>query len=135
MHIAQLEPQEAQKFVQHMDDCLNNRLHNSTMLGHHEVCYTSPITCGSKLLYLRLLAPHYPNLRQIVNMLYKIRQIDKEIISIDCALTNGNVNDLEELVKEHKQSKNYFEVNEDGLDESKAMEEYKFAMVVLKKDA
>ena len=87
MHIAQLEPQEAQHFVQHMDDCLNNRLHNSTLLGHHDVCYTSPITCGSKLLYLRLLASHYPNLRRIVN----------------------------------------------GLDESKVMEEYKFAMVAFKK--
>ena len=66
-------------------------------------------------------------------MLYNIRQIDKKISSLDCALTNGDVNDLEEIVKEHKQSKKYFDVREDCLDESKVMEEYKCAMIAFKK--
>ena len=73
--ITKLEPLQARYFVQHMDDCKKNRLHNSTLLGHNEMCYNDPVACGSKLLYLRHLAPHYPNLRRIVNMLYNIRQI------------------------------------------------------------
>ena len=116
-----------------MDDCKNNRLHNSTLLGHNEMCYNDPVACGSKLLYLRHLAPHYPNLRQIVNMLYNIRQIDQKLSSLDCALTNGKINDLEEIVKEHKQNKNYFDFAEDSLDESKVMEEYKCAMIAFRK--
>ena len=58
-------------------------------------------------------------------MLYDIRQVDKKISSLDCAQTNGNVNDLKEIVKEHKQNKNYYDVREDCLDESKVMKEYK----------
>ena len=50
---------------------MNDRLHDSAMLGHHQICHSDPVACGSELLYLRYLAPHYPNLRQIVNMLYK----------------------------------------------------------------
>ena len=39
-HIAKLE---ARHFIQHMDDCMNHRLHDSTMLGHHKVCHTDPL--------------------------------------------------------------------------------------------
>ena len=63
MHIAKLETLEARYFVQHMDGCNNKRLHNPSLLGHREVCYTDPVACGSKLLYLCHLAPHYLNLR------------------------------------------------------------------------
>ena len=112
--ITKLEPLQARYFVQHMDDCKKNRLHNSTLLGHNEMCYNDPVACGSKLLYLCHLAPHYPNLRRIVNMLYNIRQIDQKLSSLDCALTNGKINDLEEIVKENKQNKNYFDVAEDS---------------------
>ena len=53
-------------------------------------------------------------------MLYNIRQIDQKY-------------DLEEIVKEHKQNKNYFDVAEDSLDESKVMEEYKCAIIAFRK--
>ena len=56
-HIAKLEPLEAQNFVKHMDNWINDRLHDSTMLGHHEICNSDPVACGSKLLYLGRLAP------------------------------------------------------------------------------
>lgn len=73
-NIAKFEPLEAQHvhFIWHMDDCTYNHLHDDNLLGHHEMCHTNPLACGSKLLYLRHLAPHYPNLRRIVNMLYNI---------------------------------------------------------------
>ena len=112
---------------------MNDRLHDSTMLGHPELCYTDPVACGSKLLYLRHLAPHYPNLRRIVNMLYNICWVDRNLSSLDCALTKGNVTVLEQIVKEHKQSKSSYAVCDDGIDESKVMEEYSAAMVAFKK--
>ena len=132
-HIAKLEPLEVRHFIQHMDDCMNDRLHDSTMLGHPELCHMDPIACGSKLLYLRHLAPHYPNLRRIVNMLYNIRRADRNLSSLDCALTMGNITVLEQIVKEHKQSKSSYAVCDDGIDESKVMEEYSPAMVAFKK--
>ena len=132
-HITKLEPLEARHFIQHMDDCMNDRLHDSTLLGHHEVFHSDPVACRSKLLYLRHLFPHYPNLRRIVNMLYNIRQVDNKLCSIDCALTTGNVADLEQIVKEHKQSKSSYAVYDDGIDENKVMEEYIVAIVAFKK--
>ena len=57
MHIAKLKPLEARYFVQYMDDCNNKRLHNPTLLGHHVVCYTDPIACGSTYAILLLIIP------------------------------------------------------------------------------
>ena len=96
----------------------------------YKVCYSDPVACGSKLCHL---APHYPNLTRIVNMLYSIRRVDNKLSSIDCTLTTGNVDDLEQIVKQHKQSKNSYAVCDDGIDENKVMEEYIVAMVAFKK--
>ena len=60
-HIAKSDPLEARHFTQHINDCMNDWLHYSTMLGLPELCQMDPVACGSKLLYLHHLAPHYPN--------------------------------------------------------------------------
>ena len=60
--IAKLEPLEAQHFIQHMDDCTQDQLHDANLLGHHELYHMNPLACGSILLYLCHLTPHYPNL-------------------------------------------------------------------------
>lgn len=105
--IAQLDLLEARHFMQHIDDCTQDYLHDANLLGYHKICHTDPLACGSKLLYLRHLAPHYPYLKRIVKTLYSIQQIDKKLSALDCALTKGNVSDLEEIVKEHRQNKTY----------------------------
>ena len=66
-------------------------------------------------------------------MLYNIRRVDKRLSSIDCALTKGDIDDLKEIIKEHKQSKSSYAVSHDGIDEGKVMEEYSGAMVAFKK--
>ena len=80
-----------------MDDCTQDRLHDANLLGHHEICHMNPLACGSKLLYLCHLAPHYPNLRRNINMLYGVRQADKKLSALDCALMKGNIRDLEDI--------------------------------------
>ena len=66
-------------------------------------------------------------------MLYSIRRIDNKLSALDCALTQGNVTQLESIVTEHRQKKSQFTVCGDAIDESKLMEEYKDAVLAFKK--
>ena len=54
----------------------------------------------------------------------------KKLSSLDCALTTANVAYLEQIVREHKQSKSSYAVCGDGIDESKVMKEYKDATML-----
>ena len=70
------------------------------------------------LEYLRRLAPHYPNLRRIISMLYTVRKNDSKLCVIDRALQTGNVDGLQNIVKEHKEHQRHYGVPCDQLDES-----------------
>ena len=60
--ITECDPSEARYFIQHMDDCTKVYTHDAKLQGHNKACHVDPDACGSKLLYLRRLAPHFPNL-------------------------------------------------------------------------
>ena len=70
--IAECDLSKARYFIQHMDDCTKAYMHDPNLRGHNKACHVDPNACGSRLLYLRRLAPHYPNLRRIINMLYTV---------------------------------------------------------------
>ena len=53
-----------------MDDCDKPSSHDPLLVGHSEQCHLDDNACKSKLLYLRRLAPHFPNVRQLVHMIY-----------------------------------------------------------------
>ena len=126
--IAECEPLEARHFIQHMDDCTQAYMHDTKLLGHNKVCHLDPNACGSKLLYLCRLAPHYPNLRRTIYMLYSVRRSDSKISAVDRALQRGNLDALQEIIKEHRESKLHFGVSCETLDESKIREQYKKAI-------
>ena len=61
--ITECDPSEACYFIQHMDDCTKVYMHDAKLQGQNKACHVDPDACGSKLLYLHRLAPHFPNLR------------------------------------------------------------------------
>ena len=65
--IAKSDPADARDFIEHIDDCKNADIHDANLQGHNKACHVDPAACGSMLLYLHRLAPHFPNIRRIYN--------------------------------------------------------------------
>ena len=128
--ITECDPSEARYFIQHMDDCTKVYMHDAKLQGHNKACHVDPDACGSKLLYLRRLAPHFPNLRRIISTLYSVRRIDSNLCAIDRALQAGNVDALEDIVKKNKQYNRKYSVPCDALDESKIRKDFTKAMTL-----
>ena len=61
-------------------------------------------------------------------MLYSFRRSDSKISAVDQALQSGNLDALQKIIKEHKESKFYFGVSREPLDVSKIKEEHKKAI-------
>ena len=59
--IGECDPIEARHYIQHMDDCDQPESHDPALAGHNKLCHLDTDACKSKLLYLRRLAPHFPN--------------------------------------------------------------------------
>ena len=100
--IVQSDPTDALCFVEHIDDCTKPYTHAKDLQGHNKDCHVYPNACGSKLLYLRHLAPHFPNIRTIVSMLYTVKKTTTTIKTIDKAFKAENITALEH-VTEHRE--------------------------------
>ena len=83
--IAESDPKDALSLVEHIDDCTKPYTYDTKLHGHNKECHVDPHACGSKLLYLHHLAPHFPNIRTIVNMLYTVGKTVTSITKIDKA--------------------------------------------------
>ena len=126
--IAECDPSEARYFIPHMDDCTKVDMHDAKLQGHNKACHVDPDACGSRLLYLHWLTPHYPNLRRIINTLYTIKRSDNNLCAMDRALQAGNVEALEDIVKKNKQFDRKYTVSCDVLDEGKIRKDFTKAM-------
>ena len=56
------------------------------------------------MLYLCMLAPHFPEIRRVVQMLYEVRRHDRKIVEIEHALQHGQLEKLSEIadIEQHK---------------------------------
>ena len=63
--IADSDPADARDFIQHIDDCKKANMHDANLQGHNKACHVDPDACGSMLLYLRRLAPHFPDIMNL----------------------------------------------------------------------
>ena len=112
-----------------IDDCKNADTHNANLQGHNKACHVDPDACGSMLLYLRRLAPHFPNIRWIINMLYAVRRANTSLCKIDNALETENVAALQEIIEREKETKRFnFTITRDALDESQLREDNAIAI-------
>ena len=132
--IGECDPIEACHYIQHMDDCDQPESHDPSLAGHNKLCHLDTDACKSKLLYLRRLAPHFPNVRHLVNMIYTVKRTDKQVCQIDQALQTGNIKLLQQISTEQKSV--YQASNEscsNTIDENKILETFMNAFVAYKK--
>ena len=132
--IGECDPIEARHYIRHMDDCDQPESHDKSLAGHSELCHLDDNACKSKFLYLRRLAPHFPNVRQLVNMMYSVKRTDTQVSCIDQALQAGNVEILREIAAEQKcayQSSSEGRIS--SVDEDSVLKTYMKAYVSYKK--
>ena len=95
--IGECDPIEAPHYIRYMDDYDHPESDDKSLAGHSELCHLNDDACKSKLLYLHRLTPHFPNDRQLVNMIYNVKRTDTQVGHIDQALRTGNVDALREM--------------------------------------
>ena len=122
--IGECNPLQARNFIQHIDDCCRPDTHDPKLKGHSEECHLDVNACSSKLLYLRRLAPHFPFVRRLVNMIYNVKRSDNKICGIDRALQKGDVLGLKQIVKEQKHARKSIRVLCCSIDESEIYKEF-----------
>ena len=88
------------KYIKHMDDCSSSKLRDKSLQGHPLECYLSSPPCASELLYLCILAPHFPAIRRIVMTIYEVWRYDRRITEIEYALRYCHLDKILEIVKE-----------------------------------
>ena len=132
--IGECDPIEARHYIRHMDDCDHPESHDKSLAGHSELCHLDDDACKSKFLYLRRLAPHFPNVRQLVNMIYNVKRTDTQVSRIDQALQTGNVDVLREISAEQKCAYQSFDVGRiSSIDENNVLKTFMKAYVSYKK--
>ena len=131
--IGECDPIEARSYIKHVDDCNQPESHDPCLTGHSQLCHLDAKACDSKLLYLRKLSPHFPNVRQLVNMIYNVRHCDKQLCQIDQALQTGNVESLQQIATVQKSAyQGSTEVSTSTIDESKILKTFMNAFVAYK---
>jgi len=119
-------PDTALRYIQHIDDCSNHCDKVELLQGHPLHCYMETPPCDSPLLYLRMLAPHYPNTRRVVQMLYEARRHDRMIAEIEQALQHRELEKLSEIADIAKKNRlRQFQIDQQPLSETQIYEEHK----------
>ena len=103
--IIECTPDTARRYIQHIDDCTNAFAKEELFQGHPLVCYISSPPCQSPMLYLRMIAPHFPDIRRVVQMLYEVRRHDRKISEIELALKCGNLEKITEITEIAKRNR------------------------------
>ena len=88
----------SRRYIRQMNDCSNDESRDVSLQGHPLQCYLYSPPCASELLYLRILAPHFPAIRRIVRTIYEVRSNDAKITEIEKALRLGLLDKILEIV-------------------------------------
>ena len=67
-------------------------------LGHTQACYINPNLCKAMSLSIQLLSPHFPKVRFIKRLIYRIRADYRKLINLEKALNSGDIDTLNELI-------------------------------------
>ena len=126
--ITECAPDTACRYIHHIDDCTNQLTKEELLQGHPLQCYTASPLCHSPMLYLRMLAPHFPDIRRVVQMLYEVRRHDRKIIEIEHALQHGELEKLSEIANIAKSNRlRQFPIDNQPLSETQIYEQHKAA--------
>lgn len=68
-------------------------------LGHTHSCYTDPTLCNGMFLPVQLLSSHFPKIRNIRRLIYKLSYIYRKMLCIDTAVHHSDMLILVEILQ------------------------------------
>lgn len=84
------------KWVERLKECTLNI--SDIKLGHTHSCYINPTLCNGMLFPIQILSPHFPKVRNIKRLIYKLLYSYRKMLGIDAALKFSDMQALEEIV-------------------------------------
>lgn len=97
--------------ISYIDTCNTciSETRNSLKLGHNLACHYN-YTCTSNILFLKSLGTHFPSIRSITNILYRMQRAQNLITEIDHAIYTSDLNKLIEIRDQQKLTGTVFNV-------------------------
>lgn len=104
-------------------------------MGHPKDCYEKPLSCKSMFLKLSYLSAHYPWLRTIKRLIYKIKAYYQSISQIENALNTNDIVELKNIAKSFNILRTKFHCPDDVicLDEVKIKNKYETGIIEFQK--
>jgi len=67
-------------------------------LGHTHSCYINTTLCKAMSLPIQLLSPHFPKVRYIKRLVYKMSSIYRKMLQLETSLTSADLDTLNEII-------------------------------------
>jgi len=67
-------------------------------LGHTHGCYVNTTLCKATFLVIQLLSPHFPKVRYIKRLIYKMTSFYWKMLHLEKSLTSADLNTLNEII-------------------------------------
>ena len=84
------------KLIQKVFECTVKTSNNK--LGHPNSCYIDLNLCKAMFIQMQLLAPHFPKVRYIRRLIYRLKDFHDKTSKIGEALTSADLDTLNEIV-------------------------------------
>lgn len=87
---------ECTKIVQCINKCTVKT--SNAKLGHTHNCYIDLTLCKVMSLSIQVLSPHFPNVRNIKRLVYRLTSVYRKMCSVDRALLCTDLQTLKDIV-------------------------------------
>jgi len=67
-------------------------------LSHTYSCYINTILCKAMSLPIQLLSSHFPKVRYIKRLVYKMSSIYRKMLQLETSLASADLNTLNEII-------------------------------------
>ena len=121
-------------FCESINDCTNLKS-SPDFKGHPLVCHANPLLCKSRFLKLLIVRAHFPEMRTIEKLIYKLLRLNKQLFEIQNALSNSDKDKLFEIYKNSEIRKlQSVTANKNDLNEAYLKKKYKrgYALFMMK---
>ena len=137
-----------QQFLETVNTCtlkniptLVEKIHKCTIktsdlkLGHAQSCYSDLTLCKAMLIPVLLLSPHFPKVRDIKRLIYKLMHVYQKMLKLDEALNCADLDMCNKIVTEAQEKADIYKRNQTDaiVSDGDIFSKYKNAFKILKK--
>jgi len=84
-------------------------------LGHPNSCYIDLNLCEAIYFSMQLLAPHFPNIRYVKRLIYRLTNFYEKMLKLDKASNSADLNTLNEIVTLAQEKTNMYKYQQTSI--------------------